>query len=132
MSSIQGPTPGAFVNEAEGGVIKVTAGGPGINQTVVTFAGTITNPAGDTTIYTVPAGKTLYVTDIVITGTAAGQTLCTLKDATTVIFAAHVNSTKGIEAVGLETQPPVAGTDAFILNVTMTGTVAYFLAGFVQ
>jgi len=132
--TVTGPTPGQF--DQETGVLpsKSTAGGPGVGQTTVTFVNAVTNPgAGDIALLTVPAGKTLFITDLVITTTGTGQQLFALKDNTTVIFNAHANSTKGIEALGIESQPTVAGGDTFSLNSpAVTGVVAYFIAGYYQ
>lgn len=132
-TSTTGPLPGA--SDAPDGVTpyKMTAGGPGTGQTCVTYAGTITNPAGSTALGSaVPAGKTLFITDIIITVTVASQTLVSLMDNATVVFNAHANSTKGIEAPGLETQPVVASGDTLNINSTFTGTLAYFISGFIQ
>lgn len=132
-TSTSGPLPGA--SDPSDGVtpLKVTAGGPGTSQTCVTYAGTVTNPAGNTALGSVvPAGKTLYITDVVVTVTVASQTLIALQDGATVVFNAHANSTKGIEALGMETQPIVAAGDQLNINATFTGTMAYYVAGFIQ
>lgn len=132
--TIVGPTPGQYSEEEAKFPAKSTAGGPGVSQTMQTFVGVLTNPtSGNTALGVIPTGKTFFITDIVITTSSASQILIQIEDNTTVIFATHVNQTKGIESMGIESQPTVAGGDTLNLNTpAVTGQVAYNIMGFYQ
>lgn len=123
-----------------GSVAKETAGSAAPDQTLKTFSssGGVSIATGATVaLYTVTAGKTFFVTDIVITGNAAtaGQVLCQLKQAGTVFWEGYMKTdTQPLEIAGLETQPTAPGGAAITLVIgTLTGgTATYFIAGYEQ
>lgn len=132
---LTGLNPGAAAIEEQNFPMKQTAGGPGVGQTTVTFAGLLTNPAAASqALWTAVTGGTFYITDIVITTTSTATVQVILQDNSTTIFTNHIYSAKGLELIGIETQPSVANGDAFNIAFggAVTGNVAYFISGFVQ
>ena len=111
---------------ALGSIGRVTAGGPAPGQAVKNYCGitTLTASPQTITLETVTAGKTYIITDIIATtnDTAAGAFLIQIQAAGTPIFQSHINATKGIEAVGLETQP-TSTTGQLVTLVIPAGTV---------
>ena len=197
---------------ATGGTGKSTAGGPAPDQVQRIFNNEVVNPTNvDTKLYTVTTGKAFYLTDLVVTTTAATGTVrvkarvATTQGATTAgagttitfpasapssltgdaiyvgqivyledpgnanyeavavstvtrtggiitgitcttthnhsanftlaypVYLASINSTKGIEVIGQETQPSVnGGWDLCVTYGAVTGTIMQNLAGFEQ
>lgn len=123
-----------------GSVQKGTAGAAAPDQTLKQFSssgGVSINTGATVALYTVTAGKTFFITDIMITGNAAtaGQVLCQIKQASTVIWEGYMKTdTQPLEIPGIETQPSAPGGSAVSLVIgTLTGgTAAYFIAGFEQ
>jgi hypothetical protein len=123
-----------------GSVAKSTAGAAAPDQTLKTFSssGGVSIATGATVnLYTVSAGKTFYITDIVLTGNATTPTqyLVQIKAGATVIWEGYVKTdTEPIEVPGLETQPQGAGgSQISIVFATASGTTAtYYVAGYEQ
>jgi len=117
--------------------LKVTAGGPASGQAVKNYTGLITLSASTQAIAieTVAAGKTYFITDIIATtnDSASGSILINISAAGTAIFQSHINSTKGIEAIGIETQPQATSGQAVALNVpaaTVGKIIAWNILGY--
>ena len=118
-------------------VFKFSAGGPGVGQAIkqVNSAGGVSINTGYTgTIYTVTAGKTLYITDVQISCDSATATLAQLKAGATVIYENYISTTGPWTALGIESQPTVgAGVALSLVIATQAGhNATYFVAGFEQ
>jgi hypothetical protein len=119
---------------------KSTAGAGAPDQSLKTFSssgGTSIASGANVALYTVTAGKTFYLTDVVVTGNAAtaGQVLVQLKAGSTVIWEAYMKTdTQPIEVPGMETQAQAAGGLALslVIGTLSGGTAAYYIAGFEQ
>ena len=112
--------------------LKVSAGGPAAGQAAKNYSGTVTLSGSTQTITleTVTAGKTYFITDIVITTTNSTAQLVQLQAGGVTIFQTHINSTKGIESLGIETQPyAVAGQVVTLVVPSGSGVVAYNILG---
>lgn len=121
---------------ATSGTQRVTCGGPAPGQAAKVYTGTITL-TGLTQIVpleTVGTGRTYYATDIIITTTNAAAILVQLaSNGIPSLMQAHVNSTKGIEALGIETQPTATtGQVVSIIVPQGAGVVAYSIYGIEQ
>jgi hypothetical protein len=115
--------------------LKTTAGGPGAGQAAKNYSGlvTLTGSAQTIAIETVTAGRTYYISDIVATSTNASAILLQIQAAGAPIFQAHINATKGIEALGIETQPFAATGQAVTLVIPSgSGQVAFNIFGYEQ
>src|SRR5579864_666405 len=117
-----------------GSISKSTAGAAAPDQTLKTFSSSggvsLASPQA-IALYTVTAGKTFFITDIVITGNnaTATQFLCQIKQGTTVIWEGYMKTdTQPVQLAGLETQPSAPGGSAVTINFpTSSGTtVAYY------
>lgn len=114
---------------------RTTAGGPAPGQVAKNYSGTVTLGAGVTTIplETVTTGRTYFITDTIITSTNSAAILAQLTAATIPILQAHINATKGLEAVGIETQPTATTGQAVALVFPAgTGQIAYTVLGIEQ
>lgn len=111
--------------------IRTSAGPPAPGQVAKNYTGTVTLGAAAITVplETVTTGRTYYITDMILTTTSAAI-LAQLTAATIPLFQAHINSTKGIEAQGIETQPTATTGQAVALVFPAgTGVVAYSIYG---
>lgn len=118
----------------QGANTRVTAGGPAPGQTQKNYSGTVALSASPTTVAleTVTAAKQYLITDIIVTiNGSTGQTLTQLQFGATNVVNAHVNTTKGIEMIGLETGPIAsAGTVVQLVFAAASGaTAAYNVFG---
>ncbi len=112
--------------------LKVSAGGPGAGQAAKNYSGTVTLSGSTQTINleTVTAGKTYFITDIVVTSTNSSAILIGITAGGVTVFQAHANATKGVEALGIETQPyAAAGQVVAIVVPAGSGVVAYNILG---
>jgi len=124
---------------AGGVTMKVNAGSVAPGQTLKTYTGTIalsTSAAVTQALETVTAGKTFYVTDIVISANTAQQFLVQLQAAGVDIFDDYCKGdTAPIQATGIESQPNAAAGTAVQLRfaqVAAATIASYFVAGFEQ
>src|SRR5579859_2998060 len=125
---------------ATGVTAKSTAGSAAPDQTLQTFSssgGVSVNTGATVALFTVPAGKTFFMTDIVVMGNAATATqfLVQVKQGTTVIFEGFCKTdTAPVEAPGLETQPsaPSGTAVSLVLGTGASTTATYFISGYVQ
>lgn len=118
-------------------VQRQTAGSAAPNQTIKTFSssgGVSINTGGTTTVYTVTAGKTFYITDIFIATDNATPALTQVKAGATVVAESYLSTTQAINMLAIESQPAVAGGVAITITwPTATGkNGSYFIAGFEQ
>lgn len=121
--------------------LRASAGGAAIGQTLQQFTG---NPALSTTLtttvslFTVPAGKTFYVTDIYVSSNSSIAFLAQIQAAGTAIFFGYCKGDTGpIELPGIETQPQAAAGQAvtLVLGAVTGGSSpvgSYYISGFVQ
>jgi hypothetical protein len=118
--------------------IKMSAGGAGGGQTLVQFTG---NPSlsgsvpTTVALYTVPAGKTLFITDIYVGASTNLVFLAQIQAAGVSIFFGYCKGDTGpIEIPGIETQPQGGPGTAvtLVMGIAAGTTAAYFISGFVQ
>jgi hypothetical protein len=112
--------------------LKVSAGGPAAGQAAKNYSGvaTLSGSTQTITLETVTTGKTYFITDIAITTTASAAILVQITAGGVPIFQTHINATKGIEALGIETQPyAAAGIVVALVIPSGTGAVAYNILG---
>lgn len=83
----------------KGGKVGMDEGGNIVNQVYVNGSIDSNLVSGDKTIYTVTAGKTLYVTHLAIATAVAGTDGATIKDGTTVVAAAYFAQYAMVEIV---------------------------------
>ncbi len=85
-----------------GSTSKSTAGGPAPDQTQLVLTSRYSNPTtSDVALYTVPAGKTFFLTDFVVTGNpASGNPLVVLK-ANNVISSGSITLNASPQAVSI-------------------------------
>jgi hypothetical protein len=115
--------------------LKTTAGGPAAGQSVKNYCGlfTLTGSPQTFSLETVTTGKTYYITDIVITGSPASAINVQIQAAGVAIFQGYVNATKGLEAIGIETQPfALAGQAVTLVVPAGSGSVAFNIGGIEQ
>lgn len=132
------------ITDGEGSLsptLRASAGGAAIGQTLQQFTG---NPALSTSaattvaLFTVPAGKTFYITDVGVWGNAATATqfLVQIQAAgSPILFAYCKTDTSPVEFQGIETQPQASAGQAvqLVLGIVASATTAaYYIAGFVQ
>lgn len=132
------------ITDGEGSLsptLRASAGGAAIGQTLQQFTG---NPTLSTTVtttvslFTVPAGKTFYITDVYIGSNVGFVFLAQIQAAGTPIFFSYCKGDTGpVEMPGIETQPQAAsGTAVQLVMSAVTGATspvgAYYIAGFLQ
>lgn len=124
-----------IIQPGQGTIARSTAGGPAPGQVLKNYTGTVTLSGSSQTIplETVTAGRSYLITDVVVTSTNASAILVQITAAGAPIFQAHANSTKGIEAPGIESQPTATTGQAVALVVPSgSGVVAYNIYGIEQ
>lgn len=116
--------------------LRASAGGAAIGQTLQQFTGNPSINTGATVaLFTVPAGKTFYVTDIYVGSNSGLAFSVQIQAAGTPIFNGFAKGDTGpIDMPGIETQPQAAGGTAVTLVMGTAGstTAAYYIAGFIQ
>ena len=119
--------------------IRVNAGGAAAGQTLKSYTGTqvlSTTLATTITLETVTAGKTFYITDIMITSNTGSFFPVTINANATGIFNSFCKGDTGpISNVGIETQPSAgSGTVVnLVLGLAATATTAaYVVNGYEQ
>jgi hypothetical protein len=123
-------------------VQRTTAGAMAQGQTAQVMVGKIATQTGaptTTALFTVPAGQTLYVTDIIITSDAASGAATTIdvriQSAAVDIFRQGMHNLAPVDACGIETQPQAAAGAAVTLVLPQTTSIQnvwYYIAGYVQ
>jgi hypothetical protein len=99
--------------------LKVNPGGLAVGQTLKTYVARITAGAGITTLalWTVTAGKTLYVTDIFIDSDGAAMKDIRLQAAAVDIWRQQVRDLVPCRSPAIETQPQAAAAQAVTLVI---------------
>lgn len=126
--------------EAEDGTpnptLRTSAGGASVGQTLQQFTGNPSVATGATvTLFTVPAGKTFYITDIYIGSNTATVFSVQIQSAGTPIFYGFCKGDTGpVDIPGIETQPqaPAGTLVQLVMGTAAATTSAYFISGFVQ
>jgi hypothetical protein len=105
-------------------IVRTTGGPPAPGQTVKQFVGSVSVASGATVnLYTVTAGKTFYITDIIATSSGSTAFDIQVQAAGVAIFQAHVFNTAPVDACGMDTQPQAAGGQLVrIVAGTASGT----------
>ena len=112
-------------------------------QTMKTFTGTLTTsatlPVVSGTLYTVTAGKTFYLTDLIICNNTVNAAQVSINASITAgaspILIAHSLNTAPLEALNIGTEPSIAATLPVTIQSLATGTITtltYFVAGYEQ
>ena len=131
VNATQFTSPAAITTPSLGATQRSTAGGAAPGQAIKNYVGitTLTSSAQPIALETVTTGKTYLITDIIATtdDAASGSLLISITSAGTSIFYSHINSTKGIEVPGIETQPVSTAGQAVVLNLP-AGTVGKKIA----
>jgi hypothetical protein len=116
--------------------MRMSAGGASLGQTLQQFTGNPSIASGATVnLFTVPAGKTFYVTDIYVGANTATQFSVQIQANGTAIFNGFCKGDTGpIDMPGIETQPQAAAGTAvtLVLGTAAATTAAYFVSGFVH
>lgn len=113
----------------------MTAGGPAAGQIAKNYNGLTALAAGTQNIpvETVTVSRMYLITDITVTTTSTAALLFQIQSNGVTIFQAHVNQTKGIEAIGIETQPfCTSGQPVTIVFPAGSGAVAWNVNGIEQ
>lgn len=117
-------------------VVRSTGGPPAPGQTAQFFVGStsLNGGAAAITLTTVPAGRTLYITDIICTSNTSTAFDVTLKAGGVAIFQGHVFSTAPLDCCGIDTQPQATAGQALTLNAAQTAstTLDYNVYGYLQ
>ena len=123
--------------------IAVTQAPKATAQTMKNFTGTSNTSTTGTTVvnlgYTVTAGKTFYLTDVIICNNSANPSQVSVNGSLTAgaspIIIGHAINTEAFDAVNIGTEPSVAGGNPLSVQLGQT-TVAtactYFVAGYEQ
>lgn len=116
--------------------LRMSAGGASFGQTLQQFTGNPSIATGATVaLFTVPAGKTFYITDIYVSANTAVQFSVQIQAAGVPVFQGYAKGDTGpIDMPGIETQPQCGGGTAvsLVLGTAAGTTAAYFISGFVQ
>ncbi|GAC1375201.1 MAG: hypothetical protein NVSMB4_03200 [Acidimicrobiales bacterium] len=119
--------------------LRVNAGGAGAGQTLKSYTGTqaLSTTASTTiTLETVTAGKTFFITDIMVTSNTGSVFTVTINAGSTAIYNSFCKGDTGpISNVGIETQPSAgSGTVVnLVLGLAATATTcAYVVNGYEQ
>ena len=120
-----------------GPTLRVSAGAGAAGQSLKTFSssgGVNINAGATVNVYTVTAGKTLFISDVLISADSATPILVQLKAGATVIMESYVSTTAPLDMTGIETQVAVgAGVALTVVFPTAAGkNGSYFIAGFEQ
>jgi len=111
-------------------------------QTMKTFTGTITTSTSVTvsaTLYTVTAGKTFYLTDVIFCNNSANPSQVSVNASaslnTAPIIIGHAINTEAFDAINIGTEPSVAGGTPVTAQAgatTVATLTTYFIAGYEQ
>lgn len=116
--------------------LRVSAGAAGVGQTLKNFNGFQSVVAGATVpMETVAAGKTLYLTDIYVSGNTSTQFQVSITANGVSIFSGYCKGDTGsIQMAGMETQPsaPAGSVVQLVLGTAAATTASYQLMGFEQ
>ena len=118
------------------GVIRQTAGGcaPGMSTVSFSSSGGVTVGGGITVVnYTVPAGKTLYITDVDVSTDSTTAVLMQMLAGALVIAEKYISTTRPFEFVGIESQMTVPSGALFkLVFPAVTTHIAYVVNGYLQ
>lgn len=114
--------------------MRITAGGCAPNMSTVSFSSSGGLALGASAInYTVPAGKTLYLTDIDISTDSTTALLVQIFSGAFVIAEKWISTTCPFEFVGIESQMTVGGGQLFKITYASGSTNgAYVINGYLQ
>ena len=118
--------------------LRSSAGGPAPGPTQKNYSGSYTMSGATATIplETVTTGKSFLITDVAITCSGVtGQALAQIQAAGVTIFSGHLNTTKGIEVPGIETQPTATAGQVVQLAISggaASAVIAYNIFGIEQ
>jgi len=120
----------------------VTQAPTGVGQVRKTFAGvvaTTTSAMVPTTLYTVSAGKTFYLTDVVITNNSANASAASINSSvvanTGIIAVGHSINTSPFSMVNIGSEPSIAAGLPVVLQLGITSVItscAYTVYGYEQ
>ena len=113
------------------------------NQLLKTFTGVSPTQAAATTVvdtgYTVPAGKTFYLTDVVITNNSANATATTVNSGITAgagaLCTGHSINTAPFSMINIGSEPSVTAGNKVSIQFGASGTItscAYTVYGYEQ
>jgi hypothetical protein len=114
----------------------------GVGQVRKTFAGivaTSTTLMVPTTLYTVTAGKTFYLTDLAVSNNTANSSAASINSSVVagvgMIASGHVINTSPFEMTDIGSEPSIAGGLPLVLQLGASSTItscAYTIYGYEQ
>lgn len=124
------------VTPTDGSTFRMNAGSTAPGQSLKSFTGTISIASGATVaLETVATGKTLFITDIYISGNTATQFSANVQANAANIVCCFVKGDTGpVQLTGIESQPSAgSGTAVQIVFGTAAATTAcWLISGFEQ
>lgn len=111
-------------------------------QTMKTFTGTLTTSATlstSQTLYTVTAGKTLYITDLVACNNTVNAATISINASASLgaspVIIGHALNTSPFNAINIGTEPSVSAGTPVTFQSLSTGTIttiSFFISGYEQ
>ena len=123
--------------------VPVTQAPKSPNQTMKTFTGVSATTTSATTVvnlnYTVSAGKTFYLTDVIICNNSVNASQVSINGSLTIAASptliGHSINTSPLEALNIGTEPSVAAGSALSVQLGQTTAITsctYFISGYEQ
>lgn len=130
------------VRNSKDNPIMVTQVPSKLEREIKTFAGIVSTLVSDmvpTTLYTVPKGKTFYLTDVVVTNNSANAFTASINNSivagTGIIAIGHSSNTSPFAMVNIGSEPSITSGLPVVLQLgisTVATSCAYTICGYEQ